>query len=188
MTECRATGFTPFRLLYGSEAMTPREIKHGSPRTSASAVPDVDEPTSKDLIDGDHVFALQALNKYQAQTKAWRDLAVVPREFNEGDLVLVRTTRTESRGKLEPKWEGPLIVKSKASPSAYKLTTPSDKDLEHSWNIDNLHIFLFKPSGPTRPCNPPNSIIPARTLFLPGGEVFNEAGPCNIPTKIPRKN
>jgi hypothetical protein len=57
-TECRATVFTPFRLLYGSEAMTPQEIKHGSPRTSALAIPDVDEPTSKDLIDGDRVFAL----------------------------------------------------------------------------------------------------------------------------------
>jgi transposase InsO family protein len=34
-TECRATGFTPFRLLYESEAMTPQEIKHGSPRTVA---------------------------------------------------------------------------------------------------------------------------------------------------------
>jgi hypothetical protein len=69
-TECRATGFTPFRLLYGSEAMTPQEIKHGSPRIVTSVVPDVDEPTSKDLNDGDRVFALQALNKYQAQTKA----------------------------------------------------------------------------------------------------------------------
>jgi hypothetical protein len=58
MTECRAIGFTPFRLLYGSEAMTPQEIKHGSPWTSASVVPDVDELTSKDLIDGDCVFAL----------------------------------------------------------------------------------------------------------------------------------
>jgi ribonuclease HI len=95
-TECRTTGFTPFRLLYGSKATTPQEIKHVSPRTSASAVPDVDEPTSKDLIDGDRVFALQTLNKYQAQTKAWRDHAIVPREFTEGDLVLVRTTRTES--------------------------------------------------------------------------------------------
>jgi hypothetical protein len=50
-TECRATGFTPFRLLYGSEAMTLQEIKHGSPRTNTSTVPDVDEPTSKDLIE-----------------------------------------------------------------------------------------------------------------------------------------
>ena len=57
-TECRATGFTPFRLLYGSEAMTPQEIKHGFPRTVPSAVPDIDKPTSKDLIDGDRVFAL----------------------------------------------------------------------------------------------------------------------------------
>jgi hypothetical protein len=65
MTECRATGFTPFRLMYGSEAMTPQELKHGSPRTNKSVVPDVDEPTSKDLIDGDHDLALQALDKYQ---------------------------------------------------------------------------------------------------------------------------
>jgi hypothetical protein len=69
-TECRATRFTPFNLLYESEAMTPQEIKHGSPRTSTSAVPDVDEPTSKDLIDGDRILALQTLDRYQAQTKA----------------------------------------------------------------------------------------------------------------------
>jgi hypothetical protein len=141
-TECRATRFTPFRLLYGLEAMMLQEIKHGSPRTSTSTVPDVDEPMSKDLIDRDRVFALHALNKYQAQTNAWRNHAVVPREFNKGDLVLVRTTRTESWGKLEPKWEGPFIVKSKVSPSAYRLTTPSCEDLEHSWNIDNLRNFF----------------------------------------------
>jgi hypothetical protein len=82
--ECRAAGFTPFRLLYGSEAMTPQEIKHGSPRTNTSTIPDVDEPTSKDLIDGDHVFALQALDRYQAQTKAWRDNAVVPGDSTKG--------------------------------------------------------------------------------------------------------
>jgi hypothetical protein len=85
---------------------------------------------------------LQALNKYQAQTKAWRDHIVVPREFNNEDLVLVRTTRIESRGKLEPKWEGPFIVKTKASPSVYRLTTPSGEDLEHSYNIDNLRKFF----------------------------------------------
>jgi hypothetical protein len=122
--------------------MTPQELKHGSPRTNRSAIPDVDEPTSKDLIDGDRVFALQALDKYQVQTKAWRDNTVIPREFNEGDLVLTRTTWTESRGKLEPKWDDPFIVKAKTSPSAYRLVTPSGEDLEHSWNIDNLRKFF----------------------------------------------
>jgi hypothetical protein len=79
--------------MYESEAMTPQELKHESPRTNQLVVPDVDESTSKDLIDEDCVLALQALNKYQAQTKAWRDNNVVPREFNEGDLVLTRIIR-----------------------------------------------------------------------------------------------
>jgi hypothetical protein len=43
--------------------MTPQELNHGSPRTNKLAVPKVDEPTSKDLIDEDRVLALQALNK-----------------------------------------------------------------------------------------------------------------------------
>jgi hypothetical protein len=30
-TESRATRFTPFHLMYGSEEMTPQELKHGSP-------------------------------------------------------------------------------------------------------------------------------------------------------------
>jgi hypothetical protein len=83
-------------LMYGSEAMTPQELKHGSPRASPIATHDVDESTSKDLIDGDRVLALEALSKYQAHTKAWRDNTVIPREFNEGDLVLARTIRTVS--------------------------------------------------------------------------------------------
>jgi hypothetical protein len=86
---------------------------------------------------------LQTLNKYQTQTKAWRDNNVVPREFKKGDLVLTRNTRTESRGKLEPKWEGPYIVKTKTSPNAYRLATSSGEDLEHSWNINNLRKFFI---------------------------------------------
>jgi hypothetical protein len=140
-TESRATGFTPFRLMYGSEATTLQELTHGSPRTNATATPDIDKSTAKDILDGDHVTALETLNKYQAQTKAWRDNTVSPKEFDEGDLVLIRTSRTESRGKLEPKWEGLFIVKRKMSPNAYRLTTQSKEDLKHSWNIDNLRKF-----------------------------------------------
>jgi hypothetical protein len=38
-TECQATRFTPFRLLYGSEAMTPQELKHGSPEQTNQPSP-----------------------------------------------------------------------------------------------------------------------------------------------------
>jgi hypothetical protein len=119
-TEARAIGFTPFCLMYGPEAMTPQELKHGSPWTNAMATPNVDESTTKDLLDGDRVFTLKTLNRYQVQTKAWRDSNITPKEFDEGDLVLIRTSRTESRDKLEPKREGPLIMKKKTSPNSYK--------------------------------------------------------------------
>jgi hypothetical protein len=92
--ESRATGFTPFCLMYGSEAKTPQELKHGSPRANATTTPDVDESATKDLLDGAHVLVLEALNKYQAQMKAWCDNTVSPKGFDEGDLVIIRTTRT----------------------------------------------------------------------------------------------
>jgi hypothetical protein len=76
--------------MYRSEAMTPQELKHISPRTSTMAT------IAKDFLDGDQVTALEALNKYQAQTKAWRDNTVTPEEFNKGDLVLIQTNRTKS--------------------------------------------------------------------------------------------
>jgi hypothetical protein len=58
-----------------------------------------------------------------------------------GGLVLIRTSRTESQGKLEPKWVGPFIIKKKTSPNAYRLTTQSGEDLKHSWNVDNPRKF-----------------------------------------------
>jgi hypothetical protein len=91
-TECRATGFTPFRLLYGSEAMTPQEIKHGSPCTSTSAVPDVDEPTSKDLIDGDRVFACKPSTntklkqKHGATTQSSQENSTKGTSYSSGQL------------------------------------------------------------------------------------------------------
>jgi ribosomal protein L21E len=88
------------------------------------------------------------LNRYQAQKKAWRDNTVIPKEFEEGDLVLIKTTRTESQGKLKPKWKGLFIVETKTSPDAYRLKSQSCEDLEHSWDVDNLRFFLFKIPNP----------------------------------------
>jgi hypothetical protein len=36
-TVCRATNFTPFRLLFGVEAVLPKEIKHQSLHTTTEA-------------------------------------------------------------------------------------------------------------------------------------------------------
>jgi hypothetical protein len=60
----------PFRLMYRAKAMTPQELKHGSPRTNLNTTPDIDELAAQDLLDDDWVEALNALNKYQATTKS----------------------------------------------------------------------------------------------------------------------
>jgi hypothetical protein len=130
--------------MYGTEAMTPHELKHGSPWTNPMATPNIDELIAKDLLDGDSVNALDALSQYQVAMKAWRDKAISPKEFEGGgDLVLIRTGRMESRCKLQTKWEGPFIVKNKTCPNAYILASQIGADLKHSRNIDNLRKFYL---------------------------------------------
>lgn len=86
--------------MYGAEAMTQKELKHMMQWTAPDSMPDIDEAMPKDLLDNNCEQALQSLNKYQATTKTWRDIAVHPKEFKEGDLILIWTTRTENRDKL----------------------------------------------------------------------------------------
>jgi transposase InsO family protein len=50
-TVSRSTGFTPFKLLFGDEAITPEEVKTGSIRTTASAEDEADYQTTKDTIE-----------------------------------------------------------------------------------------------------------------------------------------
>lgn len=54
-----------------------------------NAESDIDEATMKDFLDSGRAPALQSLHKYQAATMTLRDKAVKPREFEEGDLVLI---------------------------------------------------------------------------------------------------
>ena len=48
----RSTGFTPFKLLFGDEAIAPKEAKTGSIRTLASVDDEDTYEVSKDSIEG----------------------------------------------------------------------------------------------------------------------------------------
>jgi hypothetical protein len=101
--------------MYGTEAMTPQEIKFKSSRVQEHSTLEEDKLATKDLLEDYRVEALVKITKYQEAVKAWRDKSVKPNEFDKGDLVLMRKSRTQSRGKLEPKWEGPYTVTKKIS-------------------------------------------------------------------------
>jgi ribonuclease HI len=51
-TVSRSTGFTPFKLLFGDEVITPEEAKTGSIRTTASAKDEANYQITKDTIEG----------------------------------------------------------------------------------------------------------------------------------------
>lgn len=44
---------------------------------------------------------------------------VILKELEEGDLVLIYTARTETKGKIEPKLEGPYIIIKKTYPNSH---------------------------------------------------------------------
>ena len=73
-TTSRSTGFTPFKLLFGDEAITPEEAKTGSIRILASAESDSEATYSveKDALEGIRLQAVENINKYQAETIKWR--------------------------------------------------------------------------------------------------------------------
>jgi hypothetical protein len=79
-TASRTTGFTPFKLLYGEEAMLSEEIKHESLRAMQQTMAE-DEEYSKKMIEGIRLEAVDNILKYQDQTKKWRDKSIVRKDI-----------------------------------------------------------------------------------------------------------
>jgi hypothetical protein len=52
--------------------------------------------------------------------------------------------RTETTGKLEPKWTGPFMLMEKTRPGSFHLADSEGRVLEHSWNADNpRRLFIY---------------------------------------------
>jgi hypothetical protein len=62
-TASRSTGFTPFKLLFGDEAITLEEAKAGSIRTTTSAEDKPDYQVTKDTIEGTRLQAIEHIER-----------------------------------------------------------------------------------------------------------------------------
>jgi transposase InsO family protein len=140
-TMSRSTGFTPFKLLFGDEAITPEEAKAGSIRTSASAEDEADYHVAKDTIEGTRLQAMENINKYQAETIKWCDRKVRLKNIKPGHLVLRRVANSDTMGKLQLKWEGPFLVVSSSRSGSYRLKDMDGNDRPRSWNADELRRY-----------------------------------------------
>jgi hypothetical protein len=142
-TTSRSTGFTPFKLLFGDEAITPEEAKTGSIRVVASTESGSEDAYSvgKDALEGIRLQAVENINKYQAETIRWRDRKVQLKNIEPGHLVLRRVANPDTVGKLQLKWEGPFLVASLSRPGLYRLKDMDGNDIPRSWNADELRRY-----------------------------------------------
>ena len=125
----RSSRFTPFKLLFGDEAITPVEARTDSIRTSASAEDEEDCKITKDTIEGTRLQAIDHINKYQAETVKWQDQKVRLKNIKPGHLVLRRVANPDTMGKLHLKWEGPFMVVSSSRPGSYRLKDTDGNDI-----------------------------------------------------------
>jgi hypothetical protein len=137
-TISRSTGFTPFKPLFGDEAITPEEAKAGSIRTTASAEDEADYQVMKDTIEGTKLQAIEHINKYQAETIRWRDRKVRLKNIKSGHLILRRVANPDTVGKLQLKWEDPFLIVSSSRPRSYRLNDMNGNDIPRSWNAGEL--------------------------------------------------
>jgi hypothetical protein len=140
-TISRSTGYTPFKLLFGDEAITPEEAKVGSIRTAASAEDEADYHIAKDTIEGTRLQAVENINKYQAKTIKWCDRKVRLKNIKPGHLVLRRVANPDTVGKLQLKWKGPFMVVYSARPGSYRVKDMDGNDIPRSWNADELRRY-----------------------------------------------
>jgi transposase InsO family protein len=142
-TPSRATGFTPFFLVHGAEAVLPTDLEYGSPRVRS-----YDEDTNQraredslDQLDEACLVALMHSARYQQSLRRYQARKVRRWDFSEGDLVLRLRQDNRGRHKLSPPWEGPYVVVKVLKPGTYKLANEDGEELTNAWNIQQLRRF-----------------------------------------------
>ncbi|XP_016173781.1 uncharacterized protein LOC107616323 [Arachis ipaensis] len=134
---------TPFRLVYGSEAMIPIEVSQGSMRTLAKEH-DQARQTELDLIEEIRETAAIRHRALQQQLSRRYGQKVIPRSFSTGDLVLRKTEqarRPPSHGKLATAWDGPYRISEVLGRGAYKLEDINGTKLPSTWNVGSLKRY-----------------------------------------------
>jgi hypothetical protein len=142
-TPSRATGFTPFFLVYGAEAVLPTDLEYGSPRTRVydDQSNQASREDSLDQLEEAWDMALLHSARYQQSLRRYHARGVRSRDLQVGDLVLRLREDARGRHKLTPPWEGPFIIAKILKPRTYKLANSQGEVYNTAWNIRQLRRF-----------------------------------------------
>ena len=134
MTPSRATGFTPFFLVYGADAMLPTDLEYGSPRLKAYQEQQNQHARedSLDQVDEARDMALLHSARYQQSLRIYQAQRVRRRDLNKGDLMLRLRQDNRGRHRLSPPWEGPYVLAEVLKPGTYKLANENGEVLTNA--------------------------------------------------------
>ena len=124
-TPSHATSYTPFFMVYGSEAILPTDLDYGAPRVRAydEQGAEASLEDAMDQLDEARDVALLRLAKYQQALHRYHSHRVWGQTFNVGDLVLCLVQSNKNRHKLSPPWDGSYVIVEVLRPGTYKLKT-----------------------------------------------------------------
>lgn len=150
-TPNRSTGYTPFFMVYGAEAVLPSDIRHDSPRVAAyvEAGNEIARQDALDLLDEERDIAAACSAIYQQDLRRYHSRRVRTRTFQEGDLVLRLIQDQTDMHKLSPPWEGPFVVNKNLHNGSYYLidirehqeSRTSEEETNRPWNIAHLRPY-----------------------------------------------
>jgi hypothetical protein len=142
-TPSRATGFSPFFLVYGVEVVLPMDLEYGSSRVKSydEGANQRAREDSLDQLDEARTVALMHTTRYQQELRRYQARKIRRRDFDEGDLVLRLRQDNRRRHKLSPPWEGPYAVVKVLKLGTYKLANKDGEELTNTWNIQQLRRF-----------------------------------------------
>ena len=139
----RATRYSPFFLVYGSEAVLPADLIWTSPRIEQYDEGEAEHTRRLELDSTEEVRVNATLQsvRYLQGLRCHYNKNTQSRSLQVGDLVLRRIQKTDGRHKLLSPWEGPFIVTKVIGPGTYKLITEDGKEVSNTWHISQLRRF-----------------------------------------------
>ncbi|XP_016192569.1 uncharacterized protein LOC107633457 [Arachis ipaensis] len=146
-TKQSSTRETPFRLVYGCDAMIPVEVSLQNTRTTNVNKSDhiKNRRTELDLIEENRdKSALHQLVAKRAITRKYNK-KLKPRTFSEEDLVLRRIEdirKPQGHGKLSTTWDYPFRIQKVIGKGAYKIQKLDGTILPNTWNTSSLKMYF----------------------------------------------